>query len=233
MGRRRLSKVLAAAGVASRRACEQLIFEGRVHVNQKLILIPQFEVSESDLLTVDHKPVQQQQEKVYYLLNKPSGYICTSKRSNSQSKIVLDLFDGVAARLFTIGRLDKETEGLLLVTNDGHFGQRVIHPSFNIQKEYLVKTDREITHEHLVAMSEGTFIEGILIKPKKVTKVRGGTLKVVVTDGKKREVRHLVEGVGLQIRELTRVRIGNLLLGKLPPGSWRLLTEREKALIFE
>jgi 23S rRNA pseudouridine2605 synthase len=230
--KKRLSKTLAAAGVASRRACEELIFAGRVRVNGENVLIPQTLVDDQDSITVDEKTVTLEEEKVYFILNKPAGYICTAKRTGS-SKVVLDLFEGITQRLFTVGRLDKNTQGLLLVTNDGHFANRVIHPSSNIKKEYLVKTNHEVTAEHLMAISAGTQVEGVFVKPERVQKVRKGTLKIIISEGKKREVRLLLETAGLDAKELTRIRIGSLLLGPLPPGSWREMTEKEKELIFK
>lgn len=233
MSRQRLSKVLAAAGVASRRACENLIFEGLVRVNGEVITVPQTMVdAEKDQLTVRDQEIKIESEKVYYILNKPAGFICSAK-GNSQSKLVLELFEGEGHRLFTVGRLDKDTQGLLLVTNDGHFANKVIHPSSNIQKEYLVKTDQEISHEHLVAISNGTLVEGAFVKPIRVEKVRRGTMKVIIGEGKKREVRLLLNAAGLKVMELTRIRLGQLRLGELASGAWRSLTEREKKLIFE
>ncbi|MFI0435915.1 MAG: pseudouridine synthase [Parachlamydiaceae bacterium] len=232
MSKQRLSKVLAAAGVASRRACEELIFSGVVKVNGSIVKIPQTQVDlEVDRITVRDQPVQQIENKVYYILNKPAGYIC-SNRGGGQSKLVLDLFQEEGHRLFTVGRLDKDTEGLLIVTNDGHFANQVIHPSANIQKEYLVKTDQEVTHDHLVAIGHGTLVEGVFVKPIRVEKVRRGTIKIVIGEGKKREVRLLLDAAGLKVESLIRIRVGALHLGALPVGSWRPLSEGEKKLIF-
>lgn len=231
MTKKRLSKTLAAAGVASRRACETLIFEGHVKVNGSVVLLPQTHVDEQDTILVDDKPILKEESKVYYILNKPKGYVCSSKRT-AQSKIVLDLFEEPSCRLFTIGRLDKDTQGLLLVTNDGHFANRVMHPSSNISKEYLVKTDQEVDVDHLAAISHGTLVEGCFVKPLKVIKVRKGTLKIVIGEGKKREVRLLLQAAGLKIHELTRIRIGGLQLGALPLGTWRPMSAKEKTAIF-
>lgn len=228
----RLSKFLAGAGVASRRTCEEIIFAGRVAVNGVITVLPQTLVDHEDLITVDGKSVMPEDKKVYYMLNKPVNYICTAKKTGS-SKIVLDLFEDIPYRIFTIGRLDKDTQGLIILTNDGHFANEVIHPSADIQKEYLAKTDQEITADHLMAISNGTLVEGTFVKPVKVSKVRRGTIKITIGEGKKREVRILLEAAGLQIKELTRIRIGSLQLGALPIGAWRELTEREKELIFE
>lgn len=232
MHKNRLSKILAAAGVASRRACEELIFAGRVTVNGEVVLLPQTQVGEEDILTFDGKKIEKAEPKAYYILNKPMGMIC-SARKTSAAKIVLDLFQETGLRLFTVGRLDKDTQGLLIVTNDGHFANKVMHPSSDIHKEYLAKTNEEISAEHLMAISNGTLVEGVFVKPIKVTKVRKGTLKVTIAEGKKREVRLLLKAAGLIVEELTRIRIGGLHLGPLPIGSWRAMTEREKQLIFE
>lgn len=228
--KKRLSKVLAAAGVASRRACEELIFAGKVEVNGKEVLVPQTLVSsEKDHITVNGEAIKDEQEKVYFILNKPSGYICSTKRIGSK-KMVVDLFAHLPYRLFTVGRLDRDTTGLIIVTNDGLFAQKVIHPSSDVVKEYLVKTTQEITHEHLVSISKGTFIEGSWIRPASVTKVRRGTVKVGVKEGKKREVRILIQNAGLDLVSLERIRIGKLLLGPLDEGAFRPMTEKEKQL---
>ncbi len=233
MEKKRISKALSAAGIASRRACEEFIFAGKVDVNGETVFLPQTLVSwEEDDIRIDGQRVKGEQKKAYYILNKPNGYICANKPVGTK-KLVIELFAHLNERLFTIGRLDRDTTGLLLVTNDGHFAQRVIHPSAHIAKEYLVKTDREINDFDLKIISKGAFIEGVWIKPKKVTKVRRNTVKIIVMEGKKREVRLLVQKAELKVESLERIRIGGLQLGTLPEGMFRPLTEREKELIFE
>lgn len=227
----RLSKMMAAAGVASRRACEELIFAAKVKVNGETVLLPQTLVGPEDSIVVEGKSISKAEKKVYYMLNKPEGFICTT-RHNLKAKLVLSLFEGQPERIFTVGRLDKDTKGLLIVTNDGHFANRVIHPSSNIIKEYLAKTDQEITAEHLKAIASGALVEGVFVKPARVVKVRKGTVKIAVCEGKKREVRLLLQNAGLEVLELTRIRIGGLHLGNLPEGEWRRLSEQERALIF-
>lgn len=231
MEKKRLSKALAAAGIASRRAAEELIFGGRVQVNGETILLPQHHIDwESDRITVDGQGVKAEQKKIYYMLNKPLGFICTSVRPGKKA-IVLDLFPNTE-RLFTVGRLDRETTGLLLVTNDGHFANKVIHPSSNIIKEYIVKTMQEITPEHLETLAQGARVDEKWIRPVSVHKVRKGTFKICVKEGKKHEVRIIAERAGLKVTELTRVRIGSLVLGTLPLGQFRVLTDKDKELIF-
>lgn len=232
MEKKRLSKALAAAGIASRRACEELIFAGRVQVNGETVKLPQHHIDwATDRISVDGETIKAEQKKIYYLLNKPIGYICTSVRPG-QKKIVLDLFPDTDERLFTVGRLDKETSGLLLVTNDGHFANRVIHPSSNIIKEYIVKTLQEITPEHLETLAQGARVDEKWVRPVSVHKVRRGTFRICVKEGKKHEVRIIAERAQLKIVELSRVRIGSLVLGPLPEGAYRPLTEKDKELLF-
>ena len=232
MNKKRIAKFLASCGIASRRKCEDLIFAGKVSVNGEVIREPQTQVDGREKITVSGKKVGRLEKKVYFMLNKPLNTLC-SPNGRKGSKLVTDLFEGVDERLFTVGRLDKDTTGLLIVTNDGEFTNQVIHPSSNIQKEYVAKTDCEITGDHLKAIAAGSTIEGTFVKPLSVKKVRKGTVKVVVGEGKKREVRLLIAAAGLEVRELKRTRIGNLTLGSLPIGQWRSLSERERNLIFE
>lgn len=235
MTKKRLAKYLAEAGVAARRKCEELIFAGQVKINGQTVLLPQTLVDGSEAISVGNKKIGKVEEKVYFILNKPAGYLCSASQVNpkSNSRLVLDLFGNVSKRLFTVGRLDKDTTGLLLVTNDGAFANQVIHPSSNIHKEYIAKTGQEITDQHLKTLSQGADVEGSFVKPLKVQKVRRGTVKIIVGEGKKREVRALLEAADLDVKELKRVRIGGLSLGTLPIGSWRVLTEKEKELIFQ
>ena len=232
MEKKRLSKALAAAGVASRRACEELIFAGRVQVNGQTVKIPQTQVEwQVDQITVDGEAVNGEQKKVCYILNKPKGLICSNVRVGKKP-IILDLFGNSQERLFTIGRLDKDTRGLILVTNDGLFSHEVIHPSANIIKEYLVKTAQEITPEHLESLSQGARVDEKWVRPVSIRKVRRGTFKICVKEGRKHEVRIIAERAGLKIIDLIRIRIGGLLLGTLPEGKFQTLTEKDKKLIF-
>jgi len=226
----RLSKILAAAGVASRRACETLIQDGAVTVNGKIILKPEEHFNPKKVsIRVNGKEIRTE-KKVCYLLNKPKGYICTNVRPGKQ-RILLDLFPNEPNRIYSVGRLDKDTEGLLLMTNDGHFADKVIHPRSNIEKEYLLKAHCEITHEHLVMLSQGMYIEGRFVKPAKVKKIRKNTLSITVKEGKKHEVRLLAEKASLRVLSLKRIRIGNILLGSLKTGSYRTLSDKEKKLL--
>ena len=227
MTKQRLSKILASAGVASRRAAETLIFDGRVMVNGKKVLVPQTMVDpEGDTITVDRKPVGTQVGRLYYALNKPVGYQCTNDpRIKRRAVDLVQAPEGV--RLFTVGRLDKDTSGLILVTNDGHFANKIMHPSGGIKKEYIAKVDQEITHDHLIALSKGCRVEGVLVRPVRVTKIRRGTIRIVVQEGRRHEVREMLSAVGCSVLELKRVKIGHLSLGTLPEGQARTINPEE------
>ncbi|MCH9634110.1 MAG: Ribosomal small subunit pseudouridine synthase A [Chlamydiae bacterium] len=226
MAKNRLSKILARAGVASRRKCEDLIFAGRISVNGTIIKEPQFQVDlKKDHVCFDEKHISDFEKKVYYILNKPKGYVCSHDKERHKNLIV-DLFP-TKERLFTVGRLDKDTTGLLIVTNDGRLSYKVSHPKFEIEKEYLVKTDREITANDLKRIASGMTIEGTFVKPLAVSKVRKGTVKITVKEGKKHEVRLLIAQTGSEVVELTRIRIGNLRLGNQLLGSYKAISLEE------
>lgn len=221
----RLSKILASFGVASRRACEEIIKGGRVSVNGEIVTIPQFMVdTKKDKIVLDGKHLFKKERKVYYVLNKPKGFV--SSNCKTVKRRVIDLFPK-KIRLFTVGRLDKATTGLIFVTNDGHFTNAVIHPSSDVEKEYLIKVDKDVSHKHLVTISKGAYIEGKKRVPISVKKVRKNTLKIIISEGKKHEVRIFIKKAGLKVLNLTRIRIGFLKLGKLKEGDYREMKEKE------
>ncbi|GKA46134.1 putative ribosomal large subunit pseudouridine synthase SVR1, chloroplastic [Tanacetum coccineum] len=228
----RLSKVLAAAGVASRRSCEELIFDGRVTVNGSVCNTPQTKVDpKKDMIYVNGNRLPKKlPPKVYLALNKPKGYICSS--GESQTKSVISLFDDYMKswdkrnpgqpkpRLFTVGRLDVATTGLIIVTNDGEFAQKISHPSSGLSKEYIATIDGAVHKRHLIAISEGTVVDGVRcipdaveLLPQQPDKSRS-RLRIVVHEGRNHEVRELVKSAGLQIYSLKRIRIGAF---RLPP----------------
>ena len=229
----RLAKALAEAGIASRRACERLIIDGKVALNGQVVRVPYQGVDwERDRVTVGGKLIRPGVKKRYYALNKPVGYLCTQLRTGQQ-RIISDLFPEDGERLFSVGRLDRHTAGLILVTNDGEFAHRIMHPSFEVVKEYLVKVGQEVTHEHLIAMSQGTSLNGVWVKPLGLSKIRRGTFKITLCEGRKHEVREIVRSAGLHLLTLTRIRIGSLVLGSLPDGAIRPLTEKEISSLLE
>ena len=230
---KRLSKVLAARGIASRRACEEIIFSGSVRVNGALVTKPQTLVDPAaDQITVNGKGIPREPAKVYYLLNKPKGVHCTAKRQNKEN-IVLDLFSDQKDRLFTVGRLDKDTRGLLIVTNDGQFAQKIGHPSYSIMKEYLVRVKEELSESDMKKLMKTVYIDGTLVKPIKVKKDQRKAFRICVKDGKKHEIRIITEKAELSLVELKRIRIGSITLGTLPEGSYRRLTSKELELFFK
>ena len=226
----RLSKVLAAAGVASRRSSEELIFQGRVTVNGSVCKTPQTKVDPArDVIYVNGNRLPKKlPTKVYLALNKPKGYICSS--GEKETKSVMSLFDDFIKswdkrhpgqpkpRLFTVGRLDVATTGLIIVTNDGEFTHQISHPSSNLSKEYIATIDGEVHKRHLIAISEGTIIDGVHCTPDNVELLPGQPdlsrprLRIVVHEGRNHEVRELVKNAGLQLRALKRIRIGGFRL---------------------
>lgn len=226
----RLAKVLAAAGVASRRSSEELIFQGKVTVNGSVCNTPQTRVDpDRDVIYVNGNRLPKKlPPKVYLALNKPKGYICSA--GEKETKSVMCLFDDFMKswskrnpglprpRLFTVGRLDVATTGLIIVTNDGEFANKVSHPSSNLSKEYIATINGAVNKRHLFAISEGTVIEGVHCTPDSVEllpqqpDISRPRLRIVVHEGRNHEVRELVKNAGLQIHALKRVRIGGFRL---------------------
>lgn len=228
----RLNKAIASSGICSRRQADEMILNGLVTINGHIVKEPFFRVKlgKDHIEVAGHSKIKQR-PKQYFILNKPKGFVCSNARQKLQ-KLVIDLFPKNLQNLFTVGRLDKESTGLIIVTNDGDFANKVIHPSSNIIKEYLVKVSKEVFDEELANLSKGGFIEGTFVKPYRVQKVRRGTLKICLKQGKKREVRVLCEKAGLEVIELKRIRIGSLHLGSLPEGCFRELTQADKMALF-
>ncbi|KAL5710013.1 putative ribosomal large subunit pseudouridine synthase svr1 [Ranunculus cassubicifolius] len=226
----RLSKVLAAAGVASRRSSEELIFQGKVTVNGSVCNTPQTRVDPArDMIYVNGNRISKKlPPKVYLALNKPKGYICSN--GEKESKSVMSLLDDYIKgwnkinpgfprpRLFTVGRLDVATTGLIIITNDGDFAQKISHPSSGLSKEYIAVIDGAVNKRHLVAVSEGTTVEGVHCKPDSVEllpqqpDMSRPRLRIVVHEGRNHEVRELVKNAGLTVYSLKRVRIGGYRL---------------------
>lgn len=229
---KRLNKALASAGIGSRRHCDQIVFDGRVEINGEVCLEPGRQVDLSkDRVMVDGSRVKREQQKVYYILNKPKGYICSQKRLEESDRLATDLLPK-GERLFTVGRLDRETTGLILVTNDGDFAQEVIHPSKGVIKSYVAELAFPMQAEDLDLMRRGVYIEKRRIQPMKVAKIGSHRVKVCLAEGKKHEVRLLLLKAGLKVRELKRVGIGHLHLGPLPSGAFRPMSQKDRELIF-
>ncbi len=227
----RLQKYLAHAGVCSRREGERMILEGRVAVNGKVVTELGTKVdSETDRITADGKPVGSSEDLVYILLNKPPGVI--SSCSHRGGKIVLDLVD-IAERVYPVGRLDKDSEGLLLLTNDGRLHLRLSHPSFDHEKEYEVKTTRVLSDEDLRQMASGIRLSGRVTRPARVRRISAKKFRIVLQEGRNRQIRRMLGQLNHEAVRLKRIRMASLRLGALPRGSWRHLTVGEKESLIK
>ena len=226
----RLQKYLAAMGVASRRACEQLICSGRVQVNGAAVTqLGTKVVPGRDLVTVDGQPLTQPRLR-YILLNKPVGYICSAADEKGR-RTVLDLLDGVAERVYPVGRLDYDTSGLLLLTNDGELTQRLLHPSHEIDKTYLAQVEQELAPRALALLREGVALSDGKTAPAQVRQIKAKDGRILVElsihEGRNRQVRRMLEAVGHPVLRLKRIGLGGLYLTGLQLGQWRDLTEDE------
>jgi 23S rRNA pseudouridine2605 synthase len=226
----RLAKYLASAGVASRRAAEQIIRARRVTVADKVVTDPATDVAPDDVITVDGAPVRFAPRRVVYALNKPAGVVSTARDPQGRPTVT----DLVASdlRLYPVGRLDIDTTGLILLTNDGQLAHRLTHPRFEVPKTYEAVLANAPVREHaLTALREGVELEDGRTAPARVRRVRPDRLEITVHEGRKRQVRRMCEQVGHPVRRLTRVGFGPLALGDLRPGSYRRLTAREIDLL--
>lgn len=227
----RIQKLLADAGVCSRRKAEELISQGRVTCNGKVVGIGD-KASVKDRLEVDGKMVRQVRNRkfVYIMLNKPRGYVTTTS-DELERKCVMDLLDGVEERVFPVGRLDRNSEGLLLLTNDGNFANSITHPSKHISKTYRVTTNPRATEQQLIEMSKPIVIDGRETEPASVvvkTQEENRTVMLVtIHEGRNRQIRRLCENAGLEVARLRRISVGPLKLGMLKPGAYRELTAEE------
>lgn len=222
----RLQKVLAARGFGSRRVCEEMIVAGRVSVNGETALIGRRVNVDSDVVSVDGVEIGVKPDLVYYLLNKPARIVTTAKDPQGR-RTVLDLVPR-EPRVFSIGRLDYETEGLLLLTNDGAFAQSIAHPTSGVEKEYLVEVSGgRVGQRALSALREGVFLDGTRTFPARVSQVSDGVLRIVIHEGRNRQIRRMCEVVGHPVQRLIRVRIGPISDRSLAPGHWRELDPQE------
>ncbi len=221
----RLQKVLAAVGLGSRRACEELIADGRVTVDGEVATLGRRVDPETARVAVDGVPISVRPGLVHYLLNKPAGVVTTA--SDPQGRpTVLDLVPS-EPRVFPVGRLDAATEGLLLLTNDGELAHRLTHPSFGVAKEYLAEVDTPPTRGELRRLREGVELEDGRTAPARVTLVPPRAVRMVIHEGRNRQVRRMLDAVGHPVRRLVRTRIGPLTDRRLRPGEWRPLTPAE------
>ena len=227
----RLQKYLALCGVASRRSAEKMISDGRISVNGRTITEMGFQVDEDrDHIEVDGTKVLPEEEKHYLAYNKPIGEVTTVSDPEGRTT-VMDKFRDYPVRLYPVGRLDYDSEGLLLLTNDGDMMNHVLHPSKEVSKVYLTKVSNEVTEEEIHMLRKGVMIEGKLTSPASVRLIRKETFDTVllisIHEGRNRQVRKMIQAIGHQVVSLKRVEFGPIRLADLPSGQWRRLTEQE------
>lgn len=221
----RLQKVLARAGFGSRRACEEMIEDGRVVVNGDVAILGRRVNVEGDEVSVDGVLIGVRPGMVYYLLNKPAGVVTTAQDPQGRPTVVGLVPD--EPRVFPVGRLDMETEGLLLLTNDGSLAHRLTHPSFGVEKEYMAKVSGEPTRGDLRRLREGVDLEDGMTAPARVAVLAPDLLRITIHEGRNRQVRRMCDAIGHGVVRLVRTRVGPLADRSLSPGQWRELTVEE------
>lgn len=232
----RLNKFLSASGIASRRKSDELIKEGKISLNGKVVTEMGIEINpKKDKVVFEEKIVSLPTSYVYYKFNKPKGCVCTASDEKGR-KTIYDVINS-SERLFSIGRLDYDTEGLLLLTNDGDFANKIAHPSFHIEKEYKVTVEGEVLESEMAVMRKGVVVDGERMPSAKIKWLsfeKGFTkLSVVIDEGQNRQIRRMFEAIGKTIKLLKRVRIGNVSLGGLKRGEIRELKPYELNSLLE
>ncbi len=227
----RIQKMIADSGYCSRRKAEELISKGRVKLNGHPVKLGD-KCGFKDLITIDGERIYMPRKRnfVYIMLNKPRGYV-TTVSDDLDRRCVMDLLEGVEERVYPVGRLDRNSEGLLLFTNDGEFANSIMHPSRHISKTYRVTVRPDINDDQLIRLSEGVEIDGrktlpatVVVKEKQEGRV---VLLITIKEGRNRQIRKMCEAVGLEVARLRRISIGPLRLGMLKPGTYRELTAEE------
>ncbi|MDP4143987.1 MAG: pseudouridine synthase [Bacillota bacterium] len=226
----RLQKYMARCGVASRRKCEELISSGAVAINNIIVKELGTKIdSDADVVTVSGKKIEPEKEKVYIALNKPEGYVSTVKDEKNRPTII-DIIK-VKERVYPIGRLDYDTSGLILLTNDGNIYNRIIHPRNNIDKAYIAIIEGYPSPEEIEHFQNGVNLDGYITAPSKFKIIAQGSKKtrveITIHEGKNRQVRRMCSAINHEVINLQRIRIGKIKLENLPKGKWRFLTEEE------
>jgi 23S rRNA pseudouridine2605 synthase len=226
----RLNKYLASCAVGSRRACDELIQAGRVEVNGSPCTKLATRIQAGDHVKVDGRRVAPR-EVTIVAFHKPRGYVC-SREDELGRDTIYTLLPGALHALHHVGRLDRDSEGLLILTNDGDLSQRLMHPSKAVEKEYLVTANQAFENAHLDKFLEGVYTEGGKLRAKAIERLSARRIRVVLDHGAKRQIRVMFETMGYTVTKLLRVRIGQLWLGDLEPGAWAVLTPPEVAMLL-
>lgn len=223
----RLQAYIAHCGVASRRASEQIILDGRVAVNGKVITELGTKVTDEDEITVDGKKIKLESKKRYVLLNKPAGFVCSSSDEKGRAVAADLLKEKYSERLYNVGRLDMYSKGMIIFTNDGDFAAKLSHPSSQLEKEYIVETSQEVPNTFPQMFEKGIRIDNVFYKCKSCKILKPRKIKIVLIEGKNREIRTVLESQNIGTKSLVRVRIGCIKLDDLKPGDSRDLTTKE------
>lgn len=221
----RLQKIIAAAGICSRRKAEELILQGRVLVNGRPARLGQKADPEKDEILIDGKPLRLQRKR-YIALYKPRGYLTTLKDPFGR-KTIIDLLKGIGERVFPVGRLDEDSEGLLLLTNDGEWANRIAHPRYEVEKEYIVFLNNPLSKEEEEKVRRGIDVDGRGVDVRRFRKIGKRKYLIVIHEGRKRIIRRMFQHIGKEVVRLIRIRIGHVRLSGLRPGQWRDLTPEE------
>lgn len=221
----RLNKFIASCGICSRRKADELIQSGRIKVNGEVVKDLGVKVSLEDKVELDGKTISKEEKKVYLMLNKPVGYVTTASDEKGRKNVLDLIYEDV--RVYPIGRLDMYTEGLLLLTNDGDFANKLMHPKFEIDKRYVVTTDTKVTRQMLETLRNGVNIGDYVTREAKVEKIDEENISITIHEGKNRQVRRMCEAVGIKVLKLKRTNYGPLSLGELPVAKYRHLTDFE------
>jgi 23S rRNA pseudouridine2605 synthase len=224
----RLAKHLAHAGIASRRASEELIFAGRVRIDGKIVTDPATDVDGSEAISVDDELLPKAPERrVVYVLNKPSGVLSTAKDDHGRETVVDLIIAPPGVRLYPVGRLDADSTGLILLTDDGDLAYSLTHPSFEVPKTYRVTVDGHVGQRALQALRDGVQLEDGMTAPAGVRQIRPSVIEITIHEGRKRQVKRMCQAVNHPVRSLQRIAFGPLRLGDLSPGQSRRLTPAE------
>lgn len=230
----RINKYIAAAGIASRRKADELIENGNVKVNNMTLTEPGYDVKPGDVVEVNGRRIEAEEKKVYIMLNKPLGYI-TSVKDDRMRPTVMELVTEVDARIFPVGRLDYNTTGLLIMTNDGDFAYKLAHPKHKMGKTYVAKIQGFLTQGKIARLEKGVDIGGYVTSPAKVKVLkelqRHSLVELTIYEGKNRQVRKMFKTLGNTVVELERIAIGEVKLGRLALGGYRKLTKEEIKLL--
>ena len=226
----RINKFLALAGIDSRRKVEQHILDGKVKVNGKVVKDLSTDIKDTDIVYFENRPIKVNSNYVYYKLNKPKGYV-TTVSDEKERKTVMDLMRGVHTRVYPVGRLDYDTEGLLILTNDGDITNTLTKPNSEVKKTYMVHIESDITKDEIKKLTTGVTIDDYTTKPCSIEAMEIGEklskLKITITEGKNRQIRKMFESVGKNVIFLRRVQIGEIRLGGLSRGEYTPLNAKE------